>query len=196
MPPAVILLGLRGAGKSTLGRRAAAILGVPFQDLDDLLAARLRVPRVADALRSLGEPAFRVAECDALRDALAVDTGVLALGGGTPTHLPSRDLLAPLSERLGGHSIILYLHAAPAVLRERLSRTDLSARPALVGPDPLSEIDALYAQRDAAYRELADGVLETQPLAAGFDDPAATDGPEQHQEALARTIARLHLARL
>lgn len=156
-PPTIVLIGLRGSGKSTLGRRLGETLGRPFVDLDDRTAAALGSATPGEALRTHGVDRFRLAEASALRDALGGPASVLALGGGTPTAPGAGDTLAQHARE--GTISIVYLRAEPATLGERLSAPGAPERPALVGSDPVSEIATLFAQRDPLYRQLAGTVL-------------------------------------
>lgn len=156
----LLLIGLRASGKSTLGRLVAARLSRPFIDLDDRTAARLGEPSPAAALGRYGEPAFRAAESAALRETLLGSGRVVALGGGTPTAPGAAEMLE--RERAAGRAVIVYLHAAPDVLRARLAATDVASRPSLTGRGTLEEIEALYAGRDGLYRRLADAVIEVE----------------------------------
>ena len=89
----VVLVGLPGVGKTTVGAALAQELGVAFVDLDDAVSSRCGEPPAA-LLRSRGEPAFRVLETDALGAVLARDEGmVLATGGGTVESEAARALL-------------------------------------------------------------------------------------------------------
>ncbi len=165
VPPLVILAGPRGSGKTQVAGLLSAALARPFIDLDDRTAATAGFAACADALRTLGEPRFRAAECDALRAVLARQLpagAVLALGGGTPTYAPSLELLQ--AARARSRAAVVYLQASAGALRARLSATDLSARPPLMGADPLSEIEQLLAAREPVYRAVADLVLSTESL--------------------------------
>jgi shikimate kinase len=156
----LILIGLRGSGKTTAGRLAADLLGRDFTDLDEETARLLNAPTVAEAWRERGEPAFRRAEVRALRSALARDRQIVALGGGTPTAPGACELLR--AEQAAGRARVLYLWAPAAALRERLRGTDLASRPSLTGADPLTEIEHVLAQRDDLYRTVADLVITTE----------------------------------
>ena len=164
MPPthALILMGLRCSGKTTIGRLAAGRLGIPFVDLDDETAALLAEPTPGDALRRRGEPAFRAAETAALLDQLQriTLTGpiVLALGGGTPTAPDAPDVLRFAIDKC--RCRLAYLHAPAQVLRARLEKADAGARPALTAAGVLDEVAALYAARDPVYRSLAQHTFE------------------------------------
>ena len=158
----LILIGLRGSGKTTVGRLVAERLGRTFIDLDDVVAAAMGAPTVAEAWKSHGEPAFREAETTALSDMLKKGGQVIALGGGTPTAPGAADLLR--AQRSAGRVKIVYLAASARALRSRLSGTDMSARPSLTGADPLTEIDAVLKQRDPIYRGVAGSVVWTEGL--------------------------------
>ncbi|MGH7132480.1 MAG: shikimate kinase [Phycisphaerales bacterium] len=164
MPPthALILMGLRCSGKTTIGRLAAERLGIPFVDLDDETAALLAEPTPGDALRRRGEPAFRAAETAALLDQLQRITLagpiVLALGGGTPTAAEAPEVLRFAAEKC--RCRLVYLHASPLALRSRLEKADASARPSLTAAGVLDEVAALYDARDPLYRSLAQHTFE------------------------------------
>lgn len=190
-----ILMGLRGSGKSTLGRRLAEDSGARFIDLDDRTRARLACRTVAEAFETRGEKAFRQAEVASLRDVLdemrqaagpdqhrnndqheggsarAPAPLVVALGGGTPTAPGAADLLR---EAAAAGARIIYLHASAATLRARLKDGDPN-RPALTGAGLLAEIDEILGARDSLYRSLATVVVETD----GLDVDAALDALRQ-----------------
>jgi len=150
----IVLIGLRGSGKSTVGRIVADRLRIPFVDLDDRTPRLLAEPTAADALRNHGEAAFRAAEAEALREALNTRAFVvIALGGGTPTAPGAPDMLR------GSGCALIYLRGEPGALRQRLQSTDLGTRPSLTGDDPLVEIDRVFEQRDPLYRALAHSVI-------------------------------------
>lgn len=163
----VVLIGLRGSGKSTLGRALAERLNQTFVDLDDLTPIELGESTCAAAIQKHGEPAFREAERSALAGLLhaartaaqAAGAGrVIALGGGTPT-APGVPLL------LKHHPCrMVYLRATPATLRQRLAQTDAASRPSLTGRGLLDEIEELFSRRDPLYSALADRVINTDGM--------------------------------
>lgn len=167
----VLLIGLRASGKSTLGRGLAAALARPFIDLDDTTAALMQDKTAADAIRSQGLSAFRLAETQALRDVLALPVSqIIALGGGTPTAPGAADLLrAAIRDR---KARVVYLRAQPATLQRRLQQSDTATRPSLTGASVVDEVPALFTQRDELYTTLAGHTLnidtmdEAQALAA------------------------------
>ncbi|MBL0869406.1 MAG: hypothetical protein IBJ18_02385 [Phycisphaerales bacterium] len=156
------LMGLRASGKSTVAGLLAAELsaqlgmGVKCVDLDDRTAAVLKFASCGEALRTLGEAAFRTGEAEALRAVLEEmkdGAGVVALGGGTAMFQAARALLEEYAAQ--GTLRLVYLHARPAVLKERLMMTDLTTRPSLTGAGVVDEVERLYAARDPVYRSMA-----------------------------------------
>ncbi len=165
----ILLMGLRGSGKSTAGDALAREFERPFVDLDDATLAWMGFPNVREAWESAGEAAFRTAELEALRGALAQTPGaVIALGGGTPT--------VEGFEELSAGTRRYYLHASPAALRARLRENDEN-RPALTANSALDEIEEVYRVRDRLYRRVAHEVIDAEGT------------PEQTLRALARQAA-------
>ena len=150
--PHVALVGLMGAGKTTVGRRAAKLLGRPFVDADEAFIPRYGCT-VAETFAAMGEAGFRDREAELLEEVLAVATPlVLATGGGAVVREGNRRRLA------APDVFVVYLHADPAFLA---SRTQAKAdRFLLAGDDPLSVLTRLHDERDGWYREVADEVLE------------------------------------
>ena len=148
----LFLVGLMGAGKSTLGRQVARRLQLPFVDADIELEHRMGVS-IATIFEIEGEQAFRDRE-QALIDELTQQRGfVLATGGGAVIRAASR-------ENLKERGTVLYLHAGPHTLYERVKHG--RNRPMLKVDDPRARIAALYAERDPLYREIADHVIESE----------------------------------
>lgn len=161
----LVLIGLRGSGKSTLGRKLARRLGREFIDLDDLTPAEAGAATVAEVFSTQGEPGFRAAESRALAKVLSLDDRVIALGGGTPTGAASLELLNQARSR--GRARLVYLRASAATLRLHLRGSQNAHRPSLTGKSVLEEIDDLLARRDGPYCALADAVIETDGRARG-----------------------------
>lgn len=158
----VILMGLRGSGKTTAGHELARRWGLPFVDLDEVTPGLLGCATAGEALRSKGETAFREAEARALRETLAAAPSacVLSLGGGTPTAPGAAEMLR--GEVASGRARVSYLHASPAALRDRLSAETVIERPSLTGGPVLDEIGEVYANRDGLYRSIASAVIEVE----------------------------------
>ncbi|MBI1904803.1 MAG: shikimate kinase [Rhodocyclales bacterium] len=146
----VVLVGMMGAGKTTVGREYARRHGLRFVDCDHELEARTGVS-VATIFEIEGEGGFRRREAQLL-DELTVEPGlVLATGGGI---VLSPDNRAILRER----GIVVYLNVPAQILWER-TRNDKN-RPLLQVPNPRERIEALYSQRDPLYREVADIIVD------------------------------------
>lgn len=151
--PHLILVGLPGVGKTTVGRAAAKSLGRPFLDFDAEIERREGLP-VREIFRELGEDHFRALE-HALTTELSRTGGmVLSPGGGWMTQTASVELL-----RSAGR--IIYLRASPEAVAKRLRKVE--TRPLLAGRDPLVALRSLYEKRKALY-ETADWVLDTERL--------------------------------
>ena len=157
---AVVLIGLRGSGKTTLGRLLATALSSGFIDLDDRTRARTGHASVSAAFRAVGEPAFRAAEAAALEETLATcpPRTVIALGGGTPTAPGAHALLQRAAAE--GRIRVVLLEAPPAVLGARLNAAP-GDRPLLMGADFAEEAALLAARRMPIYRGLAAAIVDT-----------------------------------
>lgn len=141
-PGHIVLVGLPGAGKSTVGRRAAAELGVGFVDLDELVTteAGLSLP---DLIARDGEGQFRERERDAMLRTLAGPPAVIASGGGwgaQPGNL----------EGVQGKGVVVYLAVGPAAAARRLG--DATGRPILAGGPLLERLSELHGRRGKYYR--------------------------------------------
>ncbi len=168
----VVLIGLRGSGKSSVGRLVSSALHRPFIDLDELTLQVLGVESVQQAWDDLGEPRFREAECVALGRALEVESpSIIALGGGTPTAPGADERLARASA--GDRAIVIYLDAPIAVLASRVAaaRSDGDdSRPSLTGVEPVAEIEEVHRQRDSRYRALAHEIIDASASPAKVCD--------------------------
>ena len=93
LPQQIILVGMPGSGKSTLGRRLAALLSCPFVDLDEVIEKQENTP-IKDIFRHSGEDQFRMIEHYALANTLGkYPRMVLATGGGTPCFHDNMDVI-------------------------------------------------------------------------------------------------------
>ena len=147
----VYLVGMMGAGKTTIGRLLARRLRMRFIDSDQEIERRcgVKVPLIFEIE---GEPGFRARESQVLGELTALEGIVLATGGGV--------VLAPANrERLAAAGTVIYLRAKPEDLYERV-RNDRN-RPLLATPDPLARLRELYVERDPLYQEVADIVIDT-----------------------------------
>jgi shikimate kinase len=198
----IVLVGLMGAGKTTIGRLLARSFGRPFVDSDHEIEARTGV-KVPVIFEIEGEAGFRAREAQVIAELCARESIVLATGGGAVLHPANRTAL-----RASGQ--VIYLNAQPNDLWQR-TRHDQN-RPLLRGADPLARLIELYAQRDPLYREVAHLIVETgrqsprllaakleQQLREGFDQedashPAQTAGtrPASGQAEMAQTDTDRH----
>ncbi len=150
--PVVVLVGVPGAGKSTVGRALAERLGVGFRDTDaDVESTTGRT--IADIFIDSGEPEFRRLEAAAAAAAIAEHDGVLALGGGAVTDATTRALLA------GGPVVWLRVGLAAASQRAGLS----GARPVLLG-NVRAQMKGLMDARAPLYTEVACLIVDTDDL--------------------------------
>jgi shikimate kinase len=146
----IALVGLMGVGKSSVGRRLAHALELPFRDADsEVEAAAGR--SISDIFADLGEEAFREGERRVITRLLEQEPHVLATGGGAFINPETRALIK-------SKAISVWLKADLDVLARRISRKD--TRPLLVGKDPLEVLEAQAQARYPAYGE-ADLVVET-----------------------------------
>ncbi len=152
--PNLILVGLPGSGKTTIGRAAARLLNRPFIDFDTEIEHRQHAS-VAEIFARRGEPYFRSLEAALTRE-LAVSKGmVMAPGGGWVTNPNSVELL-----RTTGRMI--YLRVAPKTVLSRMAVAK-RRRPLLEGPDAITKLMQLYEARRPLY-EAADLVLDTEVI--------------------------------
>ena len=157
LPEIIVLIGLRGSGKSTVARELGAMLRRDVVDLDEVTARELGAESAGDGLREHGEPAFRAAEARALEATLARTGIVLALGGGTPTHAASAALLR--DAQVAGRAYLIYLQASVETLVARLADTDAAARPSLTGKAMPEEVAELHAVRDPVYAGMVQSII-------------------------------------
>ena len=154
-PPAhLILVGLPGVGKSTVGAGVADLLGIPFLDFDVEIERRAGMS-VAEIFRVHGEPRFRALERSLTEELASGPPMVLAPGGGWMSQPDLAALLRPPGR-------IIYLAASPERVAGRLGSAS-GTRPLLAGGDPVARLVALLAARESAYRR-ADVVVNTELL--------------------------------
>jgi shikimate kinase len=149
----VLLLGMMGAGKSTVGRAIAARTGWPYLDNDDLVARAYGRP-TPEVLAEAGERGLREVESAALTEALAAPTPVVAgVAGGVVESAEDRQRLADAD------ALVVWLRATVDTLVERVGSG--AGRPWLA-PDPRTALEALYRGRAAHYESVADLVLDVE----------------------------------
>jgi shikimate kinase len=150
-PVNLFLVGLMGAGKTTIGRQLARRLKLTFIDSDHEIEARTgaNIPWIFDIE---GEKGFRKRERDVIDELTQRQGIVLATGGGAVMDKRNR---IHLSER----GMVIYLHTSIEQLVKRTAKD--RNRPLLQTGEPRVRLEELLAERDPVYREIADLVVET-----------------------------------
>ncbi|MCA8021623.1 shikimate kinase [Burkholderia metallica] len=151
LPARAFLVGLMGAGKSTLGRALATSLGWAFADSDDEIERRTG-RSVAALFDSVGERGFRLLETQIVDELTQRPNVVVATGGGAVLNPRTRS-------RLSERGCVIYLHADADALWRRTR--DGTHRPLLQVSDPRHTLAALYRLRDPLYRECAHALVDT-----------------------------------
>lgn len=147
----IVLIGLMGAGKSTVGRLLAGRLGRPFADTDALIEKDAGMS-ISEIFATYDERHFRRLEAEVVRQVAALRGQVVAVGGGA--------VLDPGNvTQLRSTSDLVLLDAPPDDLAQRLG--DASARPLLAGEDVAERLDRLRMERAAAYSSAATAVVDT-----------------------------------
>lgn len=154
------LIGYRGSGKSTIGRKLADQLWQKFVDVDDLI-----VQRAGKSIREIfeqdGEPRFRDIESEVVREVSALAEHVIALGGGSLLREDNREVI-----RSAGHRV-LYLRCDPEELHRRIHTDPQTAatRPSLTNlGGGIDEIRKLLAEREPTYRAMMHAELDVTNL--------------------------------
>ncbi|HXS51143.1 MAG TPA: shikimate kinase [Usitatibacter sp.] len=169
----VYLVGMMGAGKTTLGKALAQRTGLEFVDTDRVLVERTGVP-VATIFEIEGEDGFRRRESGILAELAARSGCVVATGGGAVLAEDNRRVM-----RSSG--TVVYLRARLENLWER-TRHD-SNRPLLATADPHATLAAILERRDPLYREAAHVVVETSSQSAATLVNRVLAAVRQHEEA-------------
>jgi shikimate kinase len=182
IPGNLFLVGLMGAGKTSVGRLLARRLGKTFYDCDHEVERATGV-KVAVIFEIEGEAGFRSRETRTLAELVRHKDIVLATGGGAVLSAENRRLLTE-------NGVVVYLRAAPADLWSR-TRQDRN-RPLLKTADPRERLQELYDERDPLYRAVADVVVDTgQQSVASLTHRLEHQLLQRHMEAQAREPAPL-----
>src|SRR5205823_11367962 len=164
----IVLIGMMGAGKSSIGRRLAARLGIPFVDADAEIEAAAGM-NIEDIFVNYGEASFRSGETRVIARLLEAGPQVLATGGGAFINSETRGII-------GRRGVSIWLKADFDVLFRRVKRRN--DRPLLKTADPaetlrklIAERDPIYAQADASVhsREVPHETIVEEILAALAD---------------------------
>jgi len=171
----IVLIGLRGCGKSTLGERLSAMTRRLFVDVDDVVLERFDEGRVGDVWRVHGEVVWRDAEVAVCRELFDEDCDgddrVVAMGGGCAVIPDVQRLLR--SGQQAKRVCVGFLRCGPEVLHQRLMQSESSERddrPALTDLELKDEIREMMRRREPTYRSLADFEIDVSAL--GIADAA------------------------
>lgn len=170
----IFLLGFMGSGKSTYGAEAAAMLGLPFLDLDTEIE-RSAGMGIYDIFREKGEAAFREMERDTLRALASRDSSVIATGGGTPCFHGNMDFM-------NASGLTIYLKADAEILCGRL-KGYCQDRPLLAAADGdglTGEIRRMLSEREPFYSR----ATFTVPSADGISARSIRDIVNRHRTEL------------
>ena len=143
----IVLIGYRGCGKTTIGRRLADRLWWPFVDTDDIVQKKVG-KSIADIFEQHGEKRFRDLESEAVKEVAKLQEHVISLGGGAVLRPENVQVL-----RKADHKLV-YLKCEPQELFKRIQADPNSAshRPNLTPKGGLEEITTLLAEREPLYR--------------------------------------------
>jgi shikimate kinase len=170
--PHIVLVGLPGAGKTTLGEALAERLGRTFLDFDREIERR-ESASISEIFAIQGEPYFRQRERELTEEVRLVGNMVLAPGGGWVTNEGVMALLRPPAR-------MIYLKVRPETALRRLG-AQRAARPLLSRPDPLGELKRLLAVREPLYSQadevVSAEVLDLKRLVAKLAELASAVGP-------------------
>jgi shikimate kinase len=150
----IVLIGFMGTGKSVVGKRLAAELGLSFFDTDSLIEARTGM-KIAEIFEKHGEAAFREIEKEVVREVSQKERCVISTGGGVVTDAENVRNLTSRGE-------LICLTASPETILKRIERR-ANARPLLSGENPLERIRTLLQERRPFYTQ-ASFTLDTTYL--------------------------------
>ena len=150
----VILIGFRGAGKTTVGKLLAERLNLPFLDLDDEVQRRVGLS-IKEMVERYGWSYFREMERTVLEDLIEEEGCVVALGGGSVLH---EDLM----EKLKSKAFTIYLKISSATAIKRISKDSKSeqTRPSLSNLSLVEEVERVLKERAPLYEKYADIIIE------------------------------------
>lgn len=146
LPDKIILIGMPGSGKTTLGEQIADSLSLPFFDLDSIIESKAG-KSIKSIFEEEGEEYFRKVESDALKNFLSSHAKfILSSGGGTPCFFDNMDSIIDLATTV-------FIDVPETTLVERLNTTNIVERPLLLGEDLSEKIKNTLAKRRAFYEK-------------------------------------------
>jgi shikimate kinase len=159
----IVLIGYRGSGKTTVGRKLASQLWKTYVDTDAEVCKRLGGRTIADIWKTEGEAEFRRVECEVVEQVMRRPDQVIGLGGGTLMQERARAAV-----RAAADTVRIYLKCDPQTLHQRITADAQTAatRPNLTAlGGGVQEITQMLAQREPVYLATADKTLDVSLLA-------------------------------
>jgi shikimate kinase len=156
----IVLIGYRGSGKSTIGKKLADRLWQPYVDVDELIVKKAG-KNIKEIFEQDGEAAFRDFESQAIKEVSGLSEHVIGLGGGSLGREENRQLI-----KNGGHKVI-YLKCDAAELHRRIHADPktIATRPSLTHlGGTIEEIEKLLAEREPTYRAAKTAELDVTHL--------------------------------
>ncbi len=150
----IYLIGLMGAGKTTIGRQLAKALHVPFYDSDKAIEEQTGVD-ISTIFEYEGEEGFRIREQNMIQELTQINGIVLATGGGMILRDTNRQLLK-------NNGFVVYLQCSIDKILQRTKRD--TQRPLLNTENPRERIESLFSEREAYYLSCADFKIETSSM--------------------------------
>lgn len=150
----IYLIGLMGAGKTTIGRQLAKALQLPFYDSDKAIEEQTGVD-ISTIFEYEGEEGFRVREQNMIEELTQIDGIVLATGGGAILKEANRQALKK-------NGYVVYLQCTVDKILQRTKRD--TQRPLLDTSNPRERIEKLFAEREGLYLSCADFKIETSSM--------------------------------
>ncbi len=138
----IVLVGMMGVGKTTLGRMLSKHLGYEFIDIDDLITT-IEGKSIPDIFKNHGEAYFRDVEADTIEEVLSRELTVVSTGGGAMTTPSTADLICD-------NSVSIWIHSEPQTLLKRIEGD--SGRPLMQTDNPLETLKKLEKDRISVYK--------------------------------------------
>lgn len=151
----IVLIGYRCTGKTSVGKKLAGMLKIPFYDTDDLIKKETGAS-IMELVANKGWPFFRAKEREVIALLAKLEGSVLALGGGAVRDVRNFD-------RLKRNGVFVWLRADPEIIAARMGCDPGSPeqRPSLTNSDPVAEIEDVLRQRLPDYEKAADFSIDT-----------------------------------